>query len=61
MINSLTHWFTTGTERTTSNERAIQSAIKIKSSADTMEICVHGIIIYCAKSSINGQRRSLDC
>ncbi|CCK84527.1 Replication protein [Lactobacillus equicursoris 66c] len=30
MTNNLTHWFTTGTERTISNERAIQSAIKLE-------------------------------
>lgn len=30
MTNNLTHWFTTGTERTISNERAIQSASKLE-------------------------------
>ena len=30
MTNNLTHWFTTGTERTISNERAIQSAVKLE-------------------------------
>ena len=45
MTNNLTHWFTTGTERTISNERAIQSASKLEKLLNTNYDCLRQLLL----------------